>query len=97
MPIIVPRKVIPIEEAKPLPVEPPPPALTQADVESMLAAQAAAFEKQIKAVTSAFAAALAAASSKPKDKPVVGWDFDVKYDNHNTIQSISATARTKKE
>lgn len=93
MPIVVPRKVVPIEQARPA----APPVLTQADVQAMLAQQAAMFSQQIKVVTAAFSSALAAASERPKDKTITGWDFVVKYDHFNVIQTISATARTKKE
>ena len=91
MPIIVPRKVVPIEQAKP--AAPEKASLTEADVQVMLAQQAAKFEQQIKAVTAAFSSALAAASERPKDKTITGWDFQVKYDRNSVITTISATAR----
>lgn len=90
MPITVPRKVIPIEQAKP--DAPSAPTLTEADVQAMLDQQAAMFSQQIKAVTAAFSSALAAASERPKDKTITGWDFVVKYDHFNVIQTIRATA-----
>jgi len=94
MAIIVPRKVVPIEEARPAPQVK---SLTEAEVRALLEQQAEAFSEQIKAVTAAFSSALASASQKPKDKTITGWDFAVKYDNQNVIQTISATARTKQE
>lgn len=90
MPITIPRKVIPIEEAKP--AAPVAPTLTEADVQAMLDQQAAMFSQQIKAVTAAFSSALAVASERPKDKTITGWDFVVEYDLDRTIKTIRATA-----
>jgi len=92
MPITIPRKVIPIEEAKPAA---PAPGLTEVDVQVMLAQQAEMFDTQLKAVSAAFSSALAAASQKPKDKTVTGWDFAVEYDSNKAIKTIRATARTQ--
>jgi len=91
MPIVVQRKVVPIAEAKPVAA----PTLTEADVQVMLAQQAAMFDKQIKAVSAAFSSALSAASQKPKEKTVTGWDFAVEYDQNKAIKTIRATARTQ--
>lgn len=90
MPIIVPRKVIPIEQAQA--AASTLPTLTEDDVRALLAAQAGVFDQQIQAVTAAFSSALAAASHRPNDKTVTGWNFVVEYDLDRTIKTIRATA-----
>jgi hypothetical protein len=91
MPIIVPRKVVPIEEAKQVAA---PPGLTEVDVQVMLAQQAEMFDQQLKALQTAFSSALSAASNRPKDRVVTGWDFAVEYDSESkAIKTIRATAR----
>ncbi len=90
MPVIVPRKVVPIAEAM---LEPAAPTLSHAEVRAMLAEQAAMFSQQIAAVTQAFSGALAAVQAQPKDKPVAGWDFHVEYRQNGAIETIRATPR----
>lgn len=90
MPVVVPRKVVPIAEARP---EPAAPSLTQAEVRAMLAEQAAMFSQQIAAVTQAFSEALASVQNQPKDAPAVGWDFEVEYRPNGAIDTIRATPR----
>ena len=64
MPVIVPRKVVPLLESKP--AAPEPAGLTRAEVGAMLDEQRAAFAQQIETVTAAFSAALAAAIKSAK-------------------------------
>ena len=91
MPVIVPRKVVPIKEAKP-PVEPAAPtAISPDEVKALMEAQAADFAKQIEAVTRAFTGALAAATAQPQGKKPAGWNFKVEYLNNGDIDTIKAT------
>ncbi|HPL78879.1 MAG TPA: hypothetical protein PKY40_07745 [Burkholderiaceae bacterium] len=93
MPIIVPRKVVPISEAKEAPAPEPTTGLSHEEVRAMLAEQAISFAQQIKAVTQAFSGALQAFAAQPKDKPVTGWDFKVEYRQNGAIETIRATPR----
>ncbi len=91
MPITIPRKVVPIAEAKPATA--PAPGLSHDDVRAMLAEQQAAFAQQLESVTRAFAGALSAVQAQPQSKPAAGWDFQVEYRPNGAIETIRATPR----
>lgn len=95
MPVIVPRKVVPIAEAKPAPPEHQ--TLTHDEVRAMLSEQAAMFSQQIAAVTQAFSGALDAIRAHPKEKSATGWDFQVEYRPNGAIDTIRATPRNLKD
>ena len=92
MPLIIPRKVVPITKAKPAP-DTAPSGLTRAEVSAMLDAERAAFAQQLEATTRAFTGALQALAAHPKDKPAAGWDFKVEYRQNGAIETIRATPR----
>lgn len=95
MPITIPRKVVPITQAKPAPAAPQ--GLTDDQVRAMLIEQANAFALQLEAVKGAFSAALSAMQAQPKDKPAAGWDFRVEYRQNGAIETIRATPRKTKD
>jgi hypothetical protein len=90
MPVIVPRKAAPIVAAQP--AEQAATALSRADVDAMLAARDAAWQRQIQTITQAFGEALKAIGQQPQ-KPAAGWDFKVEYRQNGAIETIRATPR----
>jgi hypothetical protein len=97
MPITIPRKVVPITEAKPAPAAPAEQGLTRAEVGAMLDAERAAFAQQLESVTRAFSGALSAIQAQPQSKPAAGWDFHVEYRQNGAIETIRATPRKLKD
>ena len=88
MPVIVPRKVVPILEAKP--EAPAETTLSLDQVSSMLAERDAAWSQQIHAITQAFSGALKAIGDQSQ-APSKGWEFKVTYRSNGATDTIIAT------
>lgn len=91
MPVIVPRKVVPIIEAKP--EDHTETTLSLDQVSAMLAERDAAWSQQIHAITQAFSGALKAIGAQPQ-APAKGWEFKVAYRSNGAIETIIATPRS---
>ena len=94
MPVIVPRKVVPIQDAKP--AAPAEASLSLAQVAVMLAERDAAWSKQIQAITQAFSGALKEMGTQPQ-APAKGWVFKVEYCQNGAIETIRAMPRKLKD
>ena len=88
MPVIVPRKVVPILEAKP--EAPAETTLSLDQVSTMLAERDAAWSQQVQAITQAFSGALEAIGQQPQ-APSKGWEFKVTYRSNGATDTIIAT------